>query len=141
LQQLANILDDPEASDNDRFVALELLKNANVASGFVLPGCQDTGTGIVMGKRGQNVWTEGNDAEALSRGVFNAYTKRNLRCVLSRARGFEIHITPFCHSRQDGWGCYLCEARSEACVIHTFILSLVSRVFRSFFGWFAHVLV
>jgi len=79
LQQLANILDDAEASDNDRFVALELLKNANVASGFVLPGCQDTGTGIVMGKRGQNVWTEGNDAEALSEGVFNAYTKRNLR--------------------------------------------------------------
>lgn len=79
LQQLANILDDPEASPNDRFVALELLKNANVAAGMVLPGCQDTGTGIVMGKKGQYVWTNGNDAEALSRGVFNAYTKRNLR--------------------------------------------------------------
>eukprot|EP00729_Bicosta_minor_P001224 gene1224-15380_t len=79
LKQLAKILDDPEASDNDRFVALELLKNANVAAGMVLPGCQDTGTAIVMGKRGQNVWTDGNDAEALSLGVFNTYTKRNLR--------------------------------------------------------------
>jgi len=79
LQQLRNILDDDEASVNDRFVALELLKNANVAAGMILPGCQDTGTGIVMGKRGQQVWTEGNDEEALSRGVYNAYTKRNLR--------------------------------------------------------------
>ena len=67
LQQLANILKDPEASDNDRFVALELLKNANVAAGMVLPGCQDTGTAIVMGKRGQNVWTDGNDEEMISK--------------------------------------------------------------------------
>jgi len=59
LQQLRNILDDPEASSNDKFVALELLKNANVASSKVLPGCQDTGTAIVMGKRGQYVWTDG----------------------------------------------------------------------------------
>lgn len=79
LQQLANILDDPEASENDRFVALELLKNANIAAAMVLPGCQDTGTGIVMGKRGQYVWTDGNDEEALTRGVYNTYTKRNLR--------------------------------------------------------------
>merc|ERR1712195_14987 len=79
LQQLANILSDPEASDNDRFVALELLKNANIASGMILPGCQDTGTAIVMGKRGQNVWTDGNDEEALSKGVFDAYTQSNLR--------------------------------------------------------------
>lgn len=79
LQQLSNILKDPEASKNDRFVALELLKNANIAAGMVLPGCQDTGTGIIMGKRGQHVFTQGNDEEELSRGVFNAYTKRNLR--------------------------------------------------------------
>jgi fumarate hydratase class I len=79
LQQLSNILSDPEASDNDRFVALELLKNANIASGMILPGCQDTGTAIVMGKRGQNVWTDGNDEEALSKGVFDAYTQSNLR--------------------------------------------------------------
>merc|ERR1712166_1052999 len=79
LQQLSNILSDPEASDNDRFVALELLKNANIASGMILPGCQDTGTTIVMGKRGQNVWTDGNDEEALSLGVFDAYTQSNLR--------------------------------------------------------------
>jgi tartrate dehydratase alpha subunit/fumarate hydratase class I-like protein len=62
-----------------RFVALELLKNANVAAGMVLPGCQDTGTAIVMGKKGQYVWTEGNDEEALSRGIFDAYSQRNLR--------------------------------------------------------------
>jgi fumarate hydratase, class I len=79
LAQLRAILDDPEASDNDRFVALELLKNANVAAGFVLPSCQDTGTAIVMGKKGQYVWTEGDDAEALSRGVADTYTTTNLR--------------------------------------------------------------
>ncbi|KJE96044.1 fumarate hydratase [Capsaspora owczarzaki ATCC 30864] len=79
LQQLSNILKDPEASDNDRFVALQLLKNANIAAGMILPGCQDTGTAIVMGKKGQYVWTEGADEEAISRGVFEAYVKRNLR--------------------------------------------------------------
>ena len=79
LAQLRAILDDPEASDNDRFVALELLKNANIAAGMVLPGCQDTGTAIIMGKKGQNVWTEGDDAAHLSRGVYDTYVKRNLR--------------------------------------------------------------
>jgi fumarate hydratase class I len=79
LQQLSNILKDPEASGNDRFVALELLKNANIASNMVLPGCQDTGTAICMGKKGQYVWTGGNDEEAISRGVYNTYTSRNLR--------------------------------------------------------------
>ncbi|CAF0754626.1 unnamed protein product [Brachionus calyciflorus] len=79
LQSLSNILKDPEASQNDRFVALELLKNANIAANMVLPSCQDTGTAIIMGKRGQYVWTDGNDEENLSRGVYNTYTKRNLR--------------------------------------------------------------
>ncbi|WP_127358442.1 fumarate hydratase [Actinacidiphila soli] len=79
LAQLRRILDDPEASPNDRFVALDLLKNANIAAAGVLPMCQDTGTAIVMGKRGQNVLTEGDDEQALSRGVYDAYTKLNLR--------------------------------------------------------------
>jgi fumarate hydratase class I len=79
LQQLRAILDDPEASPNDRFVALELLKNANIAAGMVLPGCQDTGTAIVMAKKGQQVWTGGGDREALSRGIFRAYAEDNLR--------------------------------------------------------------
>ncbi|KAK0056856.1 fumarate hydratase class I aerobic [Biomphalaria pfeifferi] len=79
LQQLAKILKDPEASSNDRFVALELLKNANVAAGMVLPGCQDTGTAICMGKKGQYVWTNGNDMEAIAKGIYNTYTKKNLR--------------------------------------------------------------
>jgi len=79
LQQLSNILADPEASANDRFVALELLKNANIAAGMVLPGCQDTGTAIIMGKRGQNVWTDGSDEAHLSQGVHSTYTERNLR--------------------------------------------------------------
>jgi fumarate hydratase class I len=79
LQQLARILDDPEASDNDRFVALELLKNANIAAGRVLPGCQDTGTAIAIGYKGENVFTFANDAEALSRGIYQAYAERNLR--------------------------------------------------------------
>ena len=72
-------MDDPEASANDRFVALELLKNANVAASKVLPGCQDTGTAIVMGKRGQYVWTDGADEEHLSKGVFDTYTGTHLR--------------------------------------------------------------
>lgn len=79
LAQLAKILEDPEASDNDRFVAMELLKNANIAAGRVLPGCQDTGTAIAMGYKGQQVFTTGDDAEALSRGIFEAYDIRNLR--------------------------------------------------------------
>ena len=79
LQQLSNILKDPEATSNDRFVALELLKNANIASSMVLPSCQDTGTAIIMGKRGNQVITDGADEEYLSKGVFDTYTKRNLR--------------------------------------------------------------
>ncbi|AEI66611.1 fumarate hydratase [Corallococcus macrosporus] len=79
LKQLSNILEDPEASSNDRFVALELLKNANIAAGGVLPSCQDTGTAIVMGKKGQYVITGGNDEEAISRGVFDTYQTSNLR--------------------------------------------------------------
>ncbi|MEU4844926.1 fumarate hydratase [Streptomyces gilvosporeus] len=79
LAQLRKILDDPEASANDRFVALDLLKNANIAAAGVLPMCQDTGTAIVMGKRGQNVLTQGRDEEALSRGIYDAYTQLNLR--------------------------------------------------------------
>jgi len=79
LEQLAKILDDPEATDNDRFVALELLKNANIAAAEVLPSCQDTGTAVIMGKRGRLVFTSGNDEEALARGVYETYQARNLR--------------------------------------------------------------
>ncbi|MCP4436438.1 MAG: fumarate hydratase [Actinomycetia bacterium] len=84
LDQLAKILDDPEATDNDRFVATTLLANANVSAGMVLPSCQDTGTAIVMGKKGQQVWTHhdgepGGDEEAIARGVFRTYTDTNLR--------------------------------------------------------------
>lgn len=79
LRLLAKILDDPESSGNDRFVALEMLKNAVISSKGVLPMCQDTGTAIVIGKKGQQVWTGFSDKEALSRGIFNAYTKNNLR--------------------------------------------------------------
>jgi fumarate hydratase class I len=79
LAQLASILDDPEASDNDRFVALELLKNANIAAGGVLPSCQDTGTAIVKGKKGQLVFTGGGDEAAIARGVFDTYQTANLR--------------------------------------------------------------
>src|SRR5690348_18136600 len=79
LRQLRSILDDPEASPNDRYVARDLLKNACIAAGGVLPMCQDTGTAIVMGKRGQHVLTDGRDEEHISRGVYDAYTKLNLR--------------------------------------------------------------
>jgi fumarate hydratase class I len=79
LQQLRDILDDPEASANDRFVALDLLKNAGIAAGGVLPMCQDTGTAIVKAKKGQFVMTGGGDEEAIARGVFNTYQTSNLR--------------------------------------------------------------
>ena len=79
LSQLTQILKDPEASENDRFVAMDLLKNANIAAGRVLPMCQDTGTAIVMGKKGENVWVEGDDEEAISEGVRRTYETDNLR--------------------------------------------------------------
>lgn len=79
LEQLAGILQDPEASENDQYVALEMLKNAVIAAEGVFPMCQDTGTAIIMGKKGQRIWTGFSDENALSRGVFNAYTKNNLR--------------------------------------------------------------
>ena len=79
LQQLANILKDPEASPNDRFVALDLLKNANISAGGILPMCQDTGTALVMGKKGQYVLTTAKDEVAISQGIYDAYTKLNLR--------------------------------------------------------------
>ncbi|MCO6006660.1 fumarate hydratase [Actinoallomurus purpureus] len=79
LTQLRKILDDPESSPNDRFVALDLLKNANIAAAGVLPMCQDTGTAIVMGKRGQHVLTDGDDERHIAHGVYDAYTRLNLR--------------------------------------------------------------
>ncbi|GLR67685.1 fumarate hydratase class I [Acidocella aquatica] len=79
LAQLAKILQDPEASENDRYVAMEFLKNASIAAGGVLPMCQDTGTALVFGKKGQRVWVEGNEEEALSWGVHRTYTETNLR--------------------------------------------------------------
>ena len=79
LQQLAKIIADPEASNNDRFVAIEFLKNANIAAGGVLPMCQDTGTAIIMGKKGERVFTGGDDERAISMGVAETYLKHNLR--------------------------------------------------------------
>ncbi|MGA0185617.1 MAG: fumarate hydratase, partial [Ilumatobacteraceae bacterium] len=79
LEQLAKILDDPEASANDRFVALDLLKNASIAAGGVLPMCQDTGTAIVKAKKGQFVFTGGGDEEAIARGIYDTYLTSNLR--------------------------------------------------------------
>ena len=79
LALLRKILDDPEASDNDRFVALELLKNANIAASRVLPTCQDTGTAIVFAHKGEQVFTGTNDAESIAEGIFKTYQERNLR--------------------------------------------------------------
>ncbi len=79
LAQLRKILDDPEASENDRFVAREMLKNANVSAGMVLPSCQDTGTAIVIGHKGQQVFTSGDDEEDIARGIHRTYTETNLR--------------------------------------------------------------
>ena len=78
-EQVAQILDDPEASENDKFVALTFLRNAEISAKGILPFCQDTGTAIIMGKKGNQVWTDGDDEEALSRGVYNTYVNENLR--------------------------------------------------------------
>ena len=78
-EQVAKILSDPDASDNDKFVALTFLRNSEISAKGILPFCQDTGTAIIMGKKGQNVWTGGNDEEALSKGVYNTFTEDNLR--------------------------------------------------------------
>ena len=78
-EQVAKILSDPEASENDKFVALTFLRNAEISAKGILPFCQDTGTAIIMGNKGQRVWTTGCDKEALSKGVYNTYTKENLR--------------------------------------------------------------
>src|SRR5882762_671918 len=79
LASLKAIVEDPEASDNDRFVAYDFLKNANIAAGGVLPMCQDTGTAIIMGKKGRLIWTDGNDEAALAEGARDAYLRKNLR--------------------------------------------------------------
>jgi fumarate hydratase class I len=79
LAQLRTILDDPEASQNDRFVALNMVRNATVSAGMILPSCQDTGTAIAIGKKGRRVWTPGEDEAAIARGVFDTYTQTNLR--------------------------------------------------------------
>src|SRR5216683_3886330 len=79
LASLKSIVEDPEASDNDKFVAYDFLKNANIAAGGVLPMCQDTGTAIIMGKKGRFIWTDGDDEAALAEGARDAYLKRNLR--------------------------------------------------------------
>ncbi|MFC1867146.1 fumarate hydratase, partial [Thermodesulfobacteriota bacterium] len=79
LRKMAGILQDPEASENDKYVALEMLKNAVISAEGVFPMCQDTGTAIVIGKKGQQLWTGFSEEEALSRGIFNAYRKNNLR--------------------------------------------------------------
>ncbi len=78
-RQVAKILTDPEASDNDKYVALTFLRNAEIAAKGILPFCQDTGTATIVGKKGQNVWTGANDEEALSQGVYNTFTEDNLR--------------------------------------------------------------
>ena len=79
LEKVASILDDPEATENDRTIALTLLKNAEVSAQGVLPFCQDTGTALILGKKGQRVWTGGGDEAALAEGVYNTYTNENLR--------------------------------------------------------------
>src|SRR6056297_2106405 len=79
LKQLAQIIDDAESSENDRYVAFEMLKNAVISAEMAFPMCQDTGTAVIIGKKGQQVWTGFSDEAELSRGVFNAYTKNNLR--------------------------------------------------------------
>ena len=103
LASLKAIVEDPEASDNDQFVAYEFLKNANIAAGGVLPMCQDTGTAIIMGKKGRLVWTDGGDEAALAEGARDAYLKRNLRySQFAPISMFEEKNTAHEHAGADG---------------------------------------
>ncbi len=97
LKQLRAILDDPEASDNDKFVAFDFLKNANIAAGGVLPMCQDTGTAIIMGKKGRLVWTDGEDEAALAEGARDAYLKTQPALLAARAA---LHVRGEEHQQQ-----------------------------------------
>ena len=111
LKQLRKILDDPEASANDKFVAYDFLKNANIAAGGVLPMCQDTGTAIIMGKKGRLVFTDGSDEGALAEGARDAYLKRNLRySQLAPISMFEEKNTKLQHA---GAGRDLCRGRGR----------------------------
>ncbi len=96
-QQVAKILSDPEASDNDKFVALTFLRNAEISAKGILPFCQDTGTAIIVGKKGQNVWTGANDEEALSRGVYNTFTTDNLRYSQNAALNMYDEVNTGCN--------------------------------------------
>ena len=93
-QQVASILLDPEASDNDKYVALQFLRNSEIAAKGVLPTCQDTGTAIIMGKKGQRVWTGGGDEAALAQGVYNTYTEDNLRYSQNAPLDMYKEVTP-----------------------------------------------
>ena len=95
--QVAKILSDPEASDNDKFVALTFLRNSEISAKGILPFCQDTGTAIIMGKKGQNVWTGGNDEEALSKGVYNTFVEDNLRYSQNAALDMYKEINTGCN--------------------------------------------
>ena len=95
--QVAQILSDPEASENDKFVALTFLRNSEISAKGVLPFCQDTGTAIIMGKKGQQVWTEGCDEEALSKGVFNTYVNENLRYSQNAALNMYDEVNTGCN--------------------------------------------
>lgn len=95
--QVAQILSDPEASENDKFVALTFLRNSEISAKGVLPFCQDTGTAIIMGKKGQRVWTDGCDEEALSRGVYNTYVNENLRYSQNAALNMYDEVNTGCN--------------------------------------------
>ena len=96
-EQVAKILTDPEASDNDKYVALTFLRNSEISAKGVLPFCQDTGTAIIMGKKGQRVWTDGNDEESLSRGVYNTFVNENLRYSQNAALNMYDEVNTGCN--------------------------------------------
>lgn len=100
-QQVADILCDPEASENDKYVALQFLRNSDIAAKGVLPTCQDTGTAIIVGKKGQRVWTGGGDEAALARGVYNTYIEDNLRYSQNAPLDMykEVNTAPTCQRR------------------------------------------
>src|SRR5664279_2726437 len=109
LEKLASILDDPEATDNDRFVAYMLLRNAVISADEKLPSCQDTGTAIVIGKKGEDVRTGGKDAEHLSKGIFETYKEKNLRYS---------QVIPFSMFEEKNTGTNL-PAQIDICLLYT----------------------
>ena len=128
LQQVASILNDPQASSNDKYVALQLLRNAEVSAKGVLPNCQDTGTATIVASKGQQIWTGGNDAEALSKGIYSTFQENNLR--FSQNAPLDMYTDK--HSVILSWKKYCSRPVSNLVLVRNLEVNISLMIFASF---------